>query len=122
MPKRRKRGKLAIVNNFGSYSSCYMCSTHDVEYVVHENIDLLDLSDWFTELDSDQRSATRKRFKNQCDQRFLCKSCWSNYYYMNDERYDPDTSMADFTSMYIRNWKNYIFKTVEEVVAPMLKD
>jgi hypothetical protein len=120
MPKK-KRGVLVVVNRWGNPTSCTKCGISEVTRVVHEDIDWISLKDYIEELDSDQRSALRKRHPKQCDEKFLCEACFQKDYYNNDERYDPYTHQADFTTVYIRDWKNKEYLTIDEVVNKMMR-
>ena len=112
--------KLLISHKWGSPSNCANHTGRDATYVVHENIDHLDLRDYYRQYGEQefprvQQRAMRKVHPKQADERFLCGTCYRELV-NSGVRYDLESGQADFTSIEIKLWKNKDYRTVEEAV------
>jgi len=114
-----KRGKLLITYQEGDPSHCG-CGKRP-EMIVHHSIDYLDLRDFHDEdFTKELQRVLRKAYPREAMERFLCKGCWDAQWYNNDDHYEGD-GQADFTSMFIRDWRKREWFRTEDAVARVIK-
>jgi len=121
---KRKWMKLLISYRWGSPSNCAAHMDRAPSYVVHENIDHLDLRDYYRQYGEEefprtQQRAMRKVHPKQGDERFLCVACHTELK-NNGMRYDIETGQSDFTSIELEHWREKDYKTVEDAVLDFL--
>lgn len=118
--------KLLISHSWGAPSSCYYHPDVPATMVIHDKFQPLDLRDLYrahgeSEFPRTQQQVMRKLHPKQCEQRFLCTSCYRTDYLNNPMRYDIESGLADFTSIEMQIWRDKNYQTVEEAAQRFIK-
>lgn len=98
---------LVINQTKGNPMECHIHPNRKPQYVAHVNIQ-------DTEEYTGRNKGKVQKYSKICDEVFLCGDCWELDYYLNDARYD-DGGVADFTSLYIRDYHKKSFTYLKDL-------